>query len=602
MVHRGPDSSGAWFSTDGRVGLAHRRLAIVDLSPGGHQPMVDPLTGSVITFNGEIYNFRELRDRLKTAGHAFHTHSDTEVILAAYREWGKDCVRELGGMFAFALFDPAAQTVLLARDRSGEKPLFFRSNDDQFTFASEAKALLIDPTCPRRVRAQSLNEYLAYGYVTGVNTMFADVLRVAPGHRAIVDLRTGTVAHDAYWELPRTVSSSQSATAEDLTDRLHEHLKLAVRQQLMADVPIGVLLSGGVDSSLITAIAAEVSTTKLRTFTARFPGHAGHDEGPYAKMVAEYLGTEHVELETAAADVDLLLRLVDQFDEPISDSSMIPTFLVSQEIRRHATVALGGDGGDELFGGYFRYPLHLRHERLRNRVPKPLRQTALRAASSLIPNGVPGRGVLSSLAGDINTSLSNAGRIFRDDERHRLSKQLRSLASGDMRAPELLREHAMLQHGSTVQRATALDFSSYMVDDVLVKVDRASMLTSLEVRAPFLDTTVIEFAFSQLPDRLRATETDRKVILRRLGKKLLPPALDLKRKQGFSIPVDQWMRGPWQPLMREIASDKSASIVEGNAIRDYLTLLAKGRPVGAQLFSLTILRLWEKQYRVTDVV
>jgi len=602
MIHRGPDSSGIWFSDDDRVGLAHRRLAIVDLSPGGHQPMVDPSTGSVITFNGEIYNFRELRARLASSGHTFHTQSDTEVILAAYREWGVNCVRELGGMFAFALFDPQMERVLLARDRAGEKPLFYRCTGDHLSFASEAKALLLDPECPRRVRVQSLNEYLAYGYVTGTNTMFADISRLAPGQQAIVDLKSGRVTHQAYWTLPQTAPDVATASPEALTDELHERLRLAVRQQLMADVPIGVLLSGGVDSSLITAIAAEVSTTQIRTFTARFPGHAGHDEGPFARLVAQHLGTEHVELETAPADTDLLLRLVEQFDEPIADSSMIPTFLVSHEIRRHATVALGGDGGDELFGGYVRYPLHLRHERLRRRIPSIVRRTAFGAAAALIPKGMRGRGVLSSLAGDVNTSYASAGRIFRDDERPLLSKHLRSLAPSDLRIPERLREQAMLMHGSIVQRATAIDFSSYMVDDVLVKVDRASMLTSLEVRAPFLDRSVIELAFSGLPDHLRATEHDRKVILRRLGARLLPAALDLKRKQGFSIPVDEWMRGAWQPLMREISADERESIVLSSAVRGYLDLLDKGRPVGAQLFSLTVLRLWEKRYGVTDVI
>jgi len=601
MLHRGPDSSGVWFSDDGRVGMAHRRLAIVDLTPAGHQPMVDPITGSVITFNGEIYNFRELREKLETRGHTFRTQSDTEVILAAYREWGAACVNELGGMFAFALYDQRLQRVLLARDRAGEKPLFFRHSDEQFAFASEAKALLADPTCPRRVRAQSINEYLAYGYVTGVHTMFADIHRVAPGHHLLVDLQTGKVENQQYWSLPHTSASASSADPGELLDELHERLRTAVRRQLMADVPVGVLLSGGVDSSLVTAIAAEVSPSRLRTFTARFPGHHGFDEGPYAKMVADHLGTEHIELEATAADADLLLRLVAQFDDPIADSSMIPTFLVSQEIRRHATVALGGDGGDELFGGYFRYPLHLRNDRLRRKLPAGVRRALLNPLSKIVPEGMPGRGTLSSLAGNLDTSLSAAGRMFRDDERRSLSQHIHVMDSEALRTPERIRENGMRDYGSIVQRATALDFSSYMVDDVLVKVDRASMLTSLEVRAPFLDHTVIEFAFGSLPDALRATEVDRKVILRRLGERILPPALDLKRKQGFSIPIDSWMRGEWKPLVDDIAADTGSSIVDTKAMRDYLDLLSRGRSVGGRLFSLTVLKLWERHYSITDV-
>lgn len=602
MVHRGPDSSGSWFSADDRVGFGHRRLAIIDLSPGGHQPMIDSETGTAITFNGEIYNYVELRDRLRAKGHAFRTHSDTEVILAAYREWGTDCVSQLGGMFAFALYDESKQRVLLARDRAGEKPLFYRVNDEQFTFASEAKALLADPSCPRRVRAESLNEYLAYGYVTGENTMFADIRRVAPAGRVVIDLATGEAKHDRYWTLPHTALSATSADPEALVEELHDLLKASVRRQLMADVPIGVLLSGGVDSSIVTAIAAEVSGSRIRTFTARFSGHGGFDEGPYARMVADHLGTEHIELEAQAADASLLQSLVAQFDDPISDSSMIPTFLVSQEIRKHATVAIGGDGGDELFGGYHRYPVQIRQQRLRSRVPAFARTAAAGAAARLLPEGVPGRGFLSALAGDVGASIANAGRIYREDERQALSQAVAGLPSNALGSPEQLRSGAMADRASTVQRATAVDYSSYMVDDVLVKVDRASMLTSLEVRAPFLDTDVTEFAFSKVPDAMRATEQARKVILRQLGLKLLPPALDLTRKQGFSIPVDDWMRGPWRSLLDSASEARPQSLVNSGALARYRTLLDAGRPVGDRLFALVFLRLWETAYAISDVV
>lgn len=602
MVHRGPDSSGLWSSDDGRVGFGHRRLAIIDLTPSGHQPMIDLETGTVITFNGEIYNFVELRDRLRAKGHVFRTHSDTEVILAAYREWGADCVSQLGGMFAFAMYDASKQRVLLARDRAGEKPLFYRVDGDQFTFASEAKALLADPTCPRRVRAQSLNEYLAYGYVTGENTMFADIRRVAPAGRAVIDLTSGTVSHDSYWTLPRTAPSASSADPEALVEELHALLKVSVRRQLMADVPVGVLLSGGVDSNIVTAIAAEVSGSPIRTFTARFPGHSGFDEGPYARLVADHLGTEHIELEAKAADASLLHSLVAQFDDPISDSSMIPTFLVAQEIKKYATVAIGGDGGDELFGGYHRYPVQIRQERLRKLIPSFARSVAADAAARFLPEGVPGRGFLSALAGDVGASIANAGRIYREDERKTLSNPVAALSQQSLGAPEATRTSAMRARTSTVQRATAVDFTTYMVDDVLVKVDRASMLTSLEVRAPFLDTDVTEFAFSKVPDAMRVTEHARKIILRQLGLKLLPPALDLTRKQGFSIPVDDWMRGPWRSLLDSASEARSQSLINSGALVRYRTLLEAGRPVGDRLFALVFLRLWETEYAISDAV
>jgi asparagine synthase (glutamine-hydrolysing) len=601
MAHRGPDSSGIWCSDDLRVGFAHRRLAIIDLSPGGHQPMVDPFTGAVLTFNGEIYNYVELRRRLEGLGQQFRTRTDTEVILAAYRQWGCECVEALAGMFAFALYDPARQRVLLARDRAGEKPLFYRVPSDGFAFASEAKALLLDPSCSRGVRAQSVNEYFAYGYVSGENTMFADLKRVMPGGRVIIDLQQHSIRHDRYWQLPTTRDEARFKDAESLTDELHRLLKAAVRRQLMADVPIGILLSGGVDSSLITAIAAEVSLSRIRTFTVRFPGSPAFDEGPYARLVADHVGTEHVELEAKPADADLLRRLVKQFDEPIADSSMIPTFLVSEEIRQHATVALGGDGGDELFGGYLRYPALLQQQRMRDHVPRILRTVTSRSANRWLPEGVPGRGFLNSLAGDMGTGIANAGRIFREDERPSLSALLSDLSTEDRARPERIRSHATDSHGSCIQRATTLDFGTYMVDDILAKVDRASMLASLEVRAPFLDVHVTEFAFSHVPDALRATSKDRKVLLRRLGERLLPPSLDLRRKQGFSIPADKWMRGPWKTMLDEAAERRGPSIVSSAAIRRYRDLLVNRRPVGDRLYALLFLRLWEEHYEVTDM-
>lgn len=603
MTHRGPDSAGMWFSENGRVGFGHRRLAIVDLTPGGHQPMVDPFNGNTITFNGEIYNYLRLRDELIAKRHIFRTQSDTEVILAAYREWGVACLERLQGMFAFAIHDQQTQRVLLARDRAGEKPLFYRVADTGFFFASEAKALLADPSCPRRVRRESLNEYLAYGYVTGANTMFADIHRVLPGERVVIDLREGgQKKHDLYWRLPEFSPSSVYADDAQTVEHVHELLRGAVRRQLAADVPVGVLLSGGVDSSLVAAIAAEVSDTRIRTFTARFPGHQEFDEGPFARLVANHIGSEHIELETPPADMELLHMLVEQFDDPIADSSMIPTYLVSKEIRKYATVALGGDGGDELFGGYHRYPALLQQEALRRRVPPVFRRIGAAVGSAFIADGARGRGTLEALAGDLGTGIANAGRIYRVDERVQLSPHLRDLGQDRLQAPEMLRRQAMANRSSPVQRGTAVDFSSYMVDDVLVKVDRASMLTSLEVRAPFLDIPIIEYAFQAVPDRLKATPQDRKVVLRRLGTELLPSALDLTRKQGFSIPVDDWMRGAWKPLLDAVLVPRAESLISDSALQDYRKLLFADKAVGDRLFSLVLLRLWEMRYNIGDVL
>jgi asparagine synthase (glutamine-hydrolysing) len=280
---------------------------------------------------------------------------------------------------------------------------------------------------------------------------------------------------------------------------------------------------------------------------------------------------------------------------------MIPTFLVSREIRRHATVALGGDGGDELFGGYHRYPTQVRQDRLRRRIPRIARAALSTVAGRMLPEGVPGRGYLASLAGDTGTSIANVGRIFREDERATLGGAVRDLSATSLHAPERLRELAMQDRVSLIQRATAVDFSTYMVDDVLVKVDRASMLASLEVRAPLLDQHVIEFAFGRVADDLRATKRDRKVILRLLGKRLLPSALDLRRKQGFSIPIDNWLRGAWRPLLDEAIRGSSGALVSRTALKSYQALLDQGRTVGNRVFSLLFLQLWEHHYGITDV-
>ena len=601
ITHRGPDSEGLWVSPDRVVAFGHRRLAIIDLSPGGHQPMLHHSSGCVITFNGEIYNYVALRVELRNLGHFFRTASDTEVILAAYQEWGDAFLTRLEGMFAFAIYDPNRKRVLFARDRAGEKPLFFHTMEGRTSFASEIKALLIDSRYSRRVRPQALNDYLAYGYTTGSETIFAGIHRLNPGSKLVVDLLDGSIIESSYWTLPTTRAHAADDSDDTLVERLHELLRGAVSRQLVADVPVGILLSGGVDSSLIAAIAAEVSTTPVSTFTVRFPGEIAFDEGPFARLVSSHLGSIHSEIEARPASADLLLRLAAQFDEPLADSSMIPMFMVSEEIRRHATVAIGGDGGDELFGGYKRYPQFIRGEQLRKLVPGFVRGGLASVAERLIPDGAPGLGMLQGLAGTLGTSIANAGRIFRADERVTLSPSIASFSLAQLTAPERRRSEMFSERRSTVQRATSVDFSGYMVDDVLVKVDRASMLSSLEVRAPFLDTGVINFAFTEVPDHLRSTTRERKVLLKMLGHRLLPAKLDLSRKQGFSIPLAEWLRGMWRPIVTEMVADQGQSIIAKDAIKRFQMLLDSGKPVESRLFSLMLLRMWERTYEVTDV-
>ena len=409
MAHRGPDDAGEWWSADGRVGLGHRRLAVIDVSAAGHQPMADVDGRASITFNGEIYNYRELRRALVASGACFRSASDTEVILHAYLRWGDECLSRLRGMFAFALWDAARRRLLLARDRCGEKPLFYRIDDrGTLEFASELKALMANPGMPRVLDRDALEHYLAYAFVPGSQCMLRGVRKLAPAHALTWSLETGAVSCRRYWE-PVVASPPPTRPVDQLAGELERLLSDAVCSQLVADVPVGVLLSGGLDSSLITAVAAARSSRTLRTFTVVFRGHGRFDESCHAKLVASHFGTEHHELEAAEISPDLLPRLARQFDEPMGDSSMLPTYLLATLVRRRATVALGGDGGDELFGGYRYYSWIPRVERLRALAPAPLRR-ACDLAAALSRAGRPNV-VKNPLGNSMPESGSCAARV-----------------------------------------------------------------------------------------------------------------------------------------------------------------------------------------------
>jgi asparagine synthase (glutamine-hydrolysing) len=485
MRHRGPDDAGEWWSADGRVGFGHRRLSIVDLSPAGHQPMQDDSRGLSIVFNGEIYNFRDLRKELSVAGYAFKSNSDTEVILAAYDCWGSACLARLNGMFAIAIFDARRETVLVARDRAGEKPLFYRFEAGKsLRFASELKGLLSDPCVNRMIDHRALDYYLMMGYVPGKDCILQGYNKLPPAHALEFDLRSGSVQSWRYWELPELDASAKDGQFDEiaLLDELEALLEDAVRRQLEADVPVGVLLSGGVDSSLVTAMAVR-SSKHVQTFTIGFPGHGALDESEHARLIARHFGTQHTELMAEPATADLLPRLARQFDEPMADSSMIPTFLVSELVRRECAVALGGDGGDELFGGYGGYSKLLWMGERLGKFPLPLRRLVAMRAEKLLPVGLKGRNWLQGLGEDLDGGLPMMASFFDATTRGRL---LGGHGSWATVAKSIMQERVPV-NPDLLQRATRMDFQNFLAEDILVKVDRASMLNSLEVRAPLLD-------------------------------------------------------------------------------------------------------------------
>ena len=596
LTHRGPDGAGEWWSEDGRVGLAHRRLAILDLSSATHQPMHLVVPGLSIVFNGEIYNFQELRGELTKRGYAFHSNSDTEVLLTAYAHWGTDCFSRLNGMFAFTIYDASRNQLFLARDRAGEKPLFYHLSDGTLHFASELKALIAHPALPSRINPAALDCYLSMGFVPGDRCILPGYHKLPAAHAMTFDLNQCTTRVWRYWQLPDLDPNSATGAVDEtaLLDELDALLEDSVGRQLVADVPVGVLLSGGVDSSLVTAMAVRRSRD-VRTFTIGFPGHGKLDETPHARLIARHFGTYHTELVADSTAAELIPLLAGQLDEPMVDSSMIPMWLVSHSVRKHCTVVLGGDGGDELFGGYGHYTRLLWLQSMARYLPSSIKTCTASLAQHLIPMGFRGRASLLALPALINGHPSLATFFGPSMRRRLISRQ-----TGYGLMAEKIRHERIPCHLDLLQRATRLDFSDYLAEDILVKVDRASMLNFLEVRSPLLDYRVIEFAFGRVPMNLKANVAgDKKILLKRLATRLLPPEFDLRRKQGFSIPLSKWLMA--KGLFRELFWDtltQSDCLFDQRVVHGLLLELDRGVNHGERLFGLVLFELWRRHYRV----
>ena len=594
LAHRGPDAAGVWLSGDGAVGLAHRRLSIIDLSSAADQPMCSEDGLCVLVFNGELYNYRELRRELRERGRRFTTDSDTEVVLQAYCHWGEDCPRRLDGMFAFAVYDIRRRILFAARDRCGEKPFHYRESPGTFSFASELKALLADAGAPRTLDPEALNHYLAYGAAPGNRCLLAGYRKLLPGHALRYDLSDGTLVQWMYWDLPDD-PASPTASAEELVEDLLTILGGAVERQLVADVPVGVLLSGGLDSGLLTALAAERSPGRLKTYTISFAGHGRFDEAPHARLVADHFGTEHHELRAEPATVEILPRLIEAFDEPLGDHAVVPMFQLSELVRLDVKVALGGDGGDEVFGGYPHHGWLQRLDRGRRRVPGVIRRLVGHGAARLLPPGSRGRNHLIGLGG---SGLGHVNLFFDETWRTRLLGQA---VADRARAwcPEAYKEAFASPARSLVSNACAVDFKTTLADTYLVKVDRASMAHSLEIRSPWLARDVVEFGFGQLPAVLRATASARKVMPRRLAARLLPSSLDIHRKQGLTLPFDAWFQGEWGSYLSDLVNGIPPEIIDPCAAAELLVHQRRGRSNGQRIFALAMFELWRRRWGVS---
>jgi asparagine synthase (glutamine-hydrolysing) len=543
LANRGPDGAGTW--TEGAVGLAHRRLSVLDLSERGAQPMRYADGELVITFNGEIYNFRELRKELAAAGHRFTTQTDTEVILAAYRAWGVDCLARFNGMFAFGLWDGHRRRLWLARDRLGVKPLYYALDGQRIIFASTLKAVTAFVDVPREISTEATDLFFQMSYIPAPHSIYRSVRKLEPG-TWLECTADGTMHTERYWSLvPRATASSVTTT--NAADQLEALLDSSVRYRLISDVPVGAFLSGGVDSSTVVALMCRNSNA-VRTFTIGF-AEADFDESGHAREVARHLGTEHEELVLRPGD---LLAIADEvpahYDEPFADVSAIPSLAISRLARTQVTVALSGDGGDELFAGYHYYDLLARLEPWRRRAA--LVSPLMRATTAL---PLPHR-VAMGLVGLAQPSTSSLYAYMRGPLKRRLYRSMvTDFAAGaaDWFEARLASE---VPAGPLVERYMDLDLRSYLVDDILVKVDRATMAHGLEARNPLLDYRVVEFARS-LPGYLHTAAPSEKQVLRQVLERLLPAELFRRPKQGFGVPIRQWFRGPLTPALRNVLRD-----------------------------------------------
>lgn len=600
LRHRGPDDAGTWLDSSQIVGLAHRRLAIVDLSINGHQPMDSDDGRFIVAFNGEIYNHRALRqgldERSATGAKRWKGVSDTETLVEGFSTWGvRGTIAKCVGMFALAVFDRRERRLTLVRDRAGEKPLYYVSALGFIAFASEPKAILALPGFDRRLDRASLSAYLAFGYVPGTGSMFASIKKVPPAGILEFAVDQGTVALDHYWRLPPPAPSrSTPGLGRELDDRLESILAEAVAAQLQADVPVAVLLSGGMDSSLVAAMAAR-AVGRVRTFTIGFPGAKAHDERPHARLIAEHFGTEHVEIPLQSGDLGTLQQLSRWMDEPLCDSSIIPTYLVSQAVRRHVTVALGGDGGDELFGGYRAYNLARVQALLRRVLPALCRQLAAGAARAALPPGTKGRSYLVALD---STKIQAAARAVMLFDRQARGQLLAGSAGSGSPMPEQLKEQCIEEDLSVIQTATRMDFLNYLPNDLLTKVDRASMLCSLEVRAPFLDHRLVEFAFGQVPDDLKAGWRKKKIMLSRLARRVLPPLFNVDRKQGFSIPLRSWLQLQKGTEIHDSIRALPRELINPAYVDRLLAWQARGYDNSERILCLAMLSFWLQEFRV----
>jgi asparagine synthase (glutamine-hydrolysing) len=599
LEHRGPDDTGRHLGTEATLGMT--RLSIIDLVTG-RQPMATDDATAALVFNGEIYNYRELRDELAARGRRFATRSDTEVLLRAWEEWGEACVERLRGMFAFAIWDARRRRLVLARDRLGKKPLYYWHRDGLLVFASEPKALLRHPAVGRALDPVALEHYAAFGYTPAARSIFDGIAKLPPGH--VATLAGSVLTRRRYWTLPAGVAAPAVRSLPELQERVRAEVRDAVRARLIADVPLGVFLSGGIDSSAIVACMRELNVGRLATFSVGFGADASHDELPYARIVARRFETEHHEdvLEPKAAD--LAAAVVRALDEPFADSSALPTLAVAESTARHVKVALSGIGGDETFGGYPRY-LGVRLAEAWARVPRGLR-AGPEALARRLPESATSRNLgdwarrfADGAARPMPERYIGWTRFFDAPALAALATPaLARLFDGDVEATHRA-AWATRADGDAADGAWRIDLATYLPDDLLTMADRMSMARSLELRAPFCDHRLIELSLG-IPPSIKLAGWSLKALLKRAFADVLPAEILRRRKQGFMIPLSRWLRTDLRHLVDDALAPervRARGLWRPESVSRIVTEhLSGARTHGDRIWTLVMLELWMREY------
>lgn len=593
IKHRGPDNEGIWISEDKKIIFGHRRLSIIDLSKDGNQPMLSECKNYVITFNGEIYNYKEIADKLSKKGINLKTKTDTEVLINSYKIWGELFLDQIEGMYAFAIFDKKKNIVFFARDKSGQKPLYIFKNNFSISFCSELRGLLENPNIERKLSEEGFIKYLHQGYASGRSCLIKDIIKLKAGELLRYNLSNGKVDFKKYFNLPKP-NNEKINDIDTLTEKLQTLLQNSIKGQTQADVPLGILLSGGIDSSLITSIASK-SNKKINTFTFVNDLKNENDfELHNSRLISEYYSTNHQEIYFGDIKKDILNNISDIIDEPIIDSSFIPTYLITKKIKKYCTVALGGDGGDELFGGYNHYPRLLKLIKFKKFLPQPIYNFVSNLSNHYLPIGFKGRNWLNLLSKDYQKNYLdfvtyfdtfNNFKIINKDYLNNF-KNLKHL------------ERSNLFCDDYIYKSLSQDFNNFLVDDILSKNDRSSMANSLELRSPFLDSKVINFAFGELDSSLKVNDKKKKILLKKLCLKLFPENFEFEKKRGFSIPIaDYFKKKDWLKMCEDILLDEN-SLFNTKYVASMFKNSIFNHNNSERIFGLVMFELWRKKNKV----